>query len=110
MKLLTRIAVTAVALLLVSHLVPGVVITSLSAALIAAVVLGVLNALVRPILVVLTFPITILSLGLFIFIINGLLFAVTASFVAGFSVTSFGSAVLGAILVSIISTIGNRFV
>ena len=110
MKLLTRIAITALALLLVAKLPIGISIDGLTGALIAAVVLGILNTLVRPLLVILTLPITILTLGLFIVFINASLFYVTATFVDGFNVESFWAAVLGSILVSIISSIGNRFV
>jgi len=110
MKLLTRVAITALALLLVAKLSIGVDIDGLYGALIAAVVLGVLNTLVRPLLVILTLPITILTLGLFILVINAGLFYFAASFVDGFTVDSFLASVIGSVLVSIISSIGNRFV
>ncbi len=110
MKLITRIALTALALLVVAYIIPGVVIDGLYPAIIAAVILGILNAIVRPILIILTLPITILTLGLFIFIINASLFYFTASFIDGFSVSSFIPALLGSILVSIISAIGNNFI
>jgi putative membrane protein len=110
MKLITRIALTALALLVVSHFISGVVIVGLYPAIIAACILGILNAIVRPILIILTLPITILTLGLFIFIINASLFYFTASFIEGFSVTGFVPALLGSIIVSIISAIGNRFI
>ena len=110
MKLLTRIAITALALLLVARLEIGVSIDGLVPALLAAVVLGFLNTLIRPLLVILTLPITILTLGLFILVINAGLFYLAATFVEGFTVTSFLAAVIGSVLVSIISSIGNRFV
>jgi putative membrane protein len=110
MKLITRIALTALALLLVSHLIPGVTIDGLYPAIVAACILGLLNAVVRPIFIVVTLPLTILTLGLFIFIINALLFYFAASFIDGFSVAGFFPALLGSLLVSIISTIGNRFI
>ncbi|MFN3188075.1 MAG: phage holin family protein [Candidatus Paceibacteria bacterium] len=110
MKLIARIALTALALLIVSHLISGVYIDGLYPAIIAACILGILNAIVRPILVILTLPITIVTLGLFIFVINAMLFYFTASFMEGFVVTSFFSALLGSLLVSIISAIGNRFI
>jgi putative membrane protein len=110
MKLITRIAITALALLIIAKLPIGVEIASLYGAVIAAVVLGVLNTLVRPLLVVLTLPITIVTLGLFIVVINASLFYFAASFVDGFAVDSFLSATIGSVLVSIISSIGNRFV
>lgn len=110
MKILTRIAITALALLLVAKLSIGVQIDSLYGAVLAAVVLGVLNTLVRPLLVILTLPITIVTLGLFIVVINASLFYFTASFVEGFTVDSFLAAVFGSVLVSIISSVANRFV
>lgn len=110
MKLIARIAITAIALLVVSKLIAGVHISGLLPAVLAAVVLGLLNALVRPVLVILSLPITLVTLGLFILVINGALFMLTASFIDGFIVSSFFAAILGSIVVSIISTVGNRFV
>lgn len=110
MKLLARVAVTAFALLLVAHFIPGITITGLLPAVLAAVILGLLNALVRPILVILTLPITILTLGLFIIVINAALFQLASLFVVGFSVNSFLTAVVGSILVSIVSAVANRLV
>lgn len=110
MKLITRIALTALALLLVAYIIPGVAIDGLYPAIIAAIILGILNAIVRPILIILTLPITILTLGLFIFFINASLFYFTASFIDGFFVSGLVPALLGSILVSIISAIGNNFI
>lgn len=93
----------AVALLAVAYLMPSIHVASLGAALIAALVLGLVNTLVRPILVILTLPVTLLTLGLFLFVINGLLFWAVGNFLDGFSVGSFWSGVLGAILYSVIS-------
>jgi putative membrane protein len=107
--ILSRIALVTFALLLVDYFYSGMTITGLSAAIIAAIVLGVLNAIVRPLLVILTIPITILTLGLFIFVINAGLFALAASFVPGFAVNGFIAALIGSVLVSIVSSIGNRF-
>lgn len=109
MKLLVRIAIIVFALLLVSKLSIGVEVQNLTVAIFAAVALGLLNAVIRPILVILTLPITILTLGLFILFINATLFYLTANFIDGFSVTSFTAAFIGSILVSIISLICNRF-
>lgn len=109
MKLFTRVAVTALALLLVSKLLPGVEINGLLPVILAAIVLGLLNALVRPVLVILTLPITLLTLGLFIIVINGTLFYFAASFIDGFYVANFISAVIGSLLVSLISSVVNRF-
>jgi putative membrane protein len=108
MKLLTRILITALALLLVSYLIPGIEVASFYAAIIAALILGLLNILVKPILVILTLPITILTLGLFIFVINAGLFLFAASFIDGFAVDGFISALLGSLIVSVISAFANR--
>lgn len=110
MKLITRIALIALALLVAAEFISGIVIDGLYAAIIAACVLGLLNALVRPVFIILTLPITLLTLGLFIFVINALLFYFTASFIDGFSVSGFVPALLGSLVVSIVSTVGNRFI
>jgi putative membrane protein len=106
--LLARLIVTAFALVLVAEFLPGIEIDSAFTALVAALILGVVNAIIRPILVILTFPITILTLGLFIFVINALLFWFVASFIDGFTVTGFFPALLGSIIVSLISTFINK--
>lgn len=95
--------VNTLALAAVAYLMPSVTIASAGAAIVAALVLGLVNAVLRPVLVVLTLPVTVLTLGLFIFIINGLLFWAVASLVPGFDVGGFWSGVLGAILFSIVS-------
>lgn len=107
MKIVARILITALALLIVSKLIPGVTVNGLYPALIAALILGGLNVLVKPIIVILTLPISLITLGLFIFIINGTLFWFAASFLEGFQVDGFLTAIVGSIIVSIISTIGN---
>ncbi len=95
--------VNTVALIAVAYLVPSITVSSFAAALIAALVLGLVNAIVRPVLVLLTLPVTILTLGLFIFVLNGLLFWMVASWLEGFHVAGFWSGVLGAILFSLVS-------
>lgn len=110
MKLLVRLLITAFALVLATYIVPGIAVDGPYTALIAALVLGILNAVIRPVLVLLTLPVTILTLGLFIFVINASLFLFVASFVDGFSVDGFLPALLGSILVSIISGIANKFI
>jgi putative membrane protein len=104
-----RILITAFALILVAKFIPGITVTGLYPALIAALILGILNVLVRPILVILTLPITLLTLGLFIFVINALLFWFVASFVDGFKVDGFIPALLGSLIVSIVSSVINKF-
>lgn len=110
MTIIIRILITALGLLLAAYLIPGIVVTSLYIAIITAIILGVLNLIARPILFVLTLPITLLTLGLFIFVINAALFWFTASFIDGFEVEGFIPAVLGSILVSLVSTVGNKLV
>ena len=95
------------ALLIVSHLYSGIRIASLLTAIVAAAVLGILNALVRPVLQFFALPITFLTLGLFYFVVNGLMLYWTASLVEGFAVRSFWAAILGSIFVSILSLILN---
>ncbi len=94
---------TALALGAVSWMLPGVTLSSLPALLVAALVLGFVNAVVKPVLVLLTLPITVLTLGLFYLVVNGLAFAFAAWLVPGFDVSSFGWAMLGALLVGLVS-------
>lgn len=108
MKLILRVLIGAIALILVAQFLPGVSVDSFGTAVVAALILGLLNAIVKPILVILTLPITIVTLGLFIFVINAFLFMFAASFLSGFHVDSFLSALIGSILVSLISSIGHR--
>jgi putative membrane protein len=95
--------VNTLALIAVAYLMPSITVSSFGAALIAALVLGLVNAIVRPVLVLLTLPVTILTLGLFIFVLNGLLFWMVASWLEGFHVAGFWSGVFGAILFSLVS-------
>lgn len=103
MRLVLIWIINAAALFAVPYLMHSVDVTSVGAALVAALVLGLVNTLVRPLLLLLTLPVTVLSLGLFIFIINGFMFWLVAKVVDGFHVDSFGSAILGALLYSVIS-------
>lgn len=93
----------ALALLAVAYLLPGIEVASFGAALMAALALGLVNTLVRPLLVLLTLPITLLSLGLFLLVINGLLFWAVGTWLEGFSVGGFWPGVFGALLYSVIS-------
>lgn len=101
MKTLTRWLLLAGALLLVAHLYPGVEVKSFWAAMIAALILGLLNTLLRPILVLLTLPVTVVSLGLFLFVINALMFWAAAGVLDGFAVTGFGAALIGSLIYSL---------
>ncbi|NMK48456.1 MULTISPECIES: phage holin family protein [Achromobacter] len=100
----------AVALLAVAYLLPGIVVASFGSALIAALVLGLVNMLVKPVLVLLTLPITIVTLGLFLIVINALLFWFVGSVLKGFQVNGFWWAVGGAILYSIISGLLTKLI
>ena len=103
MRLLLTWLINAAALFALPYLMSSVTVTNVGAALVAALVLGLVNTLIRPILVLLTLPVTVLSLGLFILVINALLFWGVAQLVDGFHVTGFLSAFIAAILYSIIS-------
>jgi putative membrane protein len=105
MRLLLHWALNTVALLVVAHVVPGVSVRDPVAALVAAVLLGLANAIVRPILVVLTFPVTILTLGLFLLVINGLLFWAVSGVTSGFEVRGFWPGVLGALVYSVLTAL-----
>jgi putative membrane protein len=102
-SLLLRWFLSALALLAVAYIYPGVRVDSFFSAAMAALVLGLVNALIRPILVVLTLPVTIVTLGLFLFVINALLFWLVAEIVKGFSVQGFVAALIGSILYSLIT-------
>lgn len=100
-KILVRWLLLAGALLLVAHLYPGVVVSSFTSALIAALVLGLMNTLLRPVLVLLTLPVTVLTLGLFLFVINALMFWAAASVLEGLAVTGFWAALVGSLIYSL---------
>ena len=95
--------INALALLALPYVVPSVQVDSFVTALVAALLLGFANALIRPVLVLLTLPVTLVTLGLFVFVINALLFWLVASFVKGFAVAGFWSAFFGAIVYALIS-------
>ena len=100
MKLLVRWLLLAAALLLVAYLYPGVSVASFGTAMVAALVLGLLNTVVRPLLVLLTLPVTLLTLGLFLFVINAVMFWVAASVLDGFNVNGFVAALIGSLIYS----------
>jgi putative membrane protein len=101
MKLIVRWLLLAAALLLVAYLYPGVTVASFGSAMIAALVLGLLNTIVRPLLVLLTLPVTLLTLGLFLFVINALMFWAAATVLQGFGVTGFLAALIGSLIYSL---------
>ena len=102
-RLIVLWLINALALLTVAYVLPGIHVEDFGAALIAALVLGLVNAFIRPLLILLTLPATILTLGLFIFVINGLLFWMVGSWLQGFTVTGFWWGFFGAIVYSIVS-------
>ena len=101
MKILARWLLLAAALLLVQVVYPAVSVTGFGAAMVAALVLGLLNTLVRPVLVLLTLPVTIVTVGLFLFVINALMFWAAATLLAGFNVAGFGDALIGSLIYSL---------
>jgi len=110
MGLLLRVIVNAATIYLGAYLVPGIIVSGIGPALVAGLVLGVINAVVRPILVVLTFPLTLLTLGLFLFVLNAFCLWLTSALVPGFTVDGFGPAFLGALVISIVSWVMTAFV
>jgi putative membrane protein len=98
----------AVALLIVAYILPGINVASFGSALIAALVLGLLNTLVKPLLILLTLPITVVTLGLFLLVINALVFWFAGSILKGFQVNGFWWAVIGAIVYSLVSGLLSR--
>ncbi|MEJ2312560.1 MAG: phage holin family protein [Gemmatimonadales bacterium] len=103
LEFLIHLVVTALLLLVVAHVVPGVQVEGMKSALIAALILGVVNALVRPLVVFLTIPITILTLGLSLLAINALMFLLTSKLVPGFRVEGCLSAFIGSLVFSVLN-------
>src|SRR5512139_500654 len=103
MRLLLLWILNAVALLAVAYLLPSIQVTSFGSALAAALVLGLINTLVRPVLTILTLPLTVLTLGIFYLVLNGLLFWLASALLSGFHVAGFGAAFVGAILYGLIA-------
>ena len=108
--LVIRWVTTAVALWITSLLVKGIEVSGVAPLFVAAVVLGIFNAILRPLMIIITFPINLLTLGVFTLVINGLMLKLTSDVVRGFTVTGFWSAVIGAVLLSAISFVLNLFV
>ncbi len=105
-----RFLITMLGLYVASSLLPGVSLASTGTFMIAALLLGFVNAIVRPVLFLLTLPLTVLTLGLFLFVLNGIMFALVAALLPGFEVAGFGSAILGALLVSLTSMVASWFI
>ena len=109
MKILLRWIINALAILGIAYYLPGVGVSGFYAALIVALILGLVNALIRPLLIILTLPINILTLGLFTLIINALMFWLVSTIVKGFYVTGFWPAFWGALIMSIVSWVVSGF-
>jgi putative membrane protein len=107
---IVRVLVNAAVIALAAALVPGLHLAGAMPALLAGLVLGLINALVRPVLVVLTLPLTLLTLGLFLLVLNGICLALTAWLVPGFDIDGFLPAVLGALVISVVSWLLTAFV
>ncbi len=105
MRLLIKWLLSALALLAVAYLYSGVQVTTYTSALLAAAVIGLLNMFVRPVLVVLTLPVTIVTLGLFLFVINALLFWAASGLLPGFHVNSFLAALIGSLIYSLLGLV-----
>jgi putative membrane protein len=105
-----RTLITMLGLLVASALIPGVQIAGTGTFILAALLLGLVNAFVRPILILLTLPITVLTLGLFLLVINAAMFGLVAAMLDNFVVAGLGSAILGAIIVSITSTMASWYI
>ncbi len=105
-----RLIITALGLWAAATIVPGVQITGVGNLVVAALLLGVVNAVIRPILLVLTLPLTVVTLGLFVFVVNGLSLALVAWLMPGFTLSGFGAAILGSIVVGLTGWFGSMFV
>lgn len=107
MRILAHVLLVALALILASHIIPGIAVSGLYIAIVTAIVLGLLNLTVRPILFILTLPLNIVTFGLFSFVLNALMLIFVASFIQGFAIVGFIPALLAALLISIVSAIGD---
>ena len=110
MKILVKWLLCAAALLGVAYIYSGVQVQSFGSAMIAALVIGLLNTVVRPILIILTLPVTLVTVGLFLFVINGLMVWMASGMLGGFHVTGFWAAMLGALIYSVLGLLIDRLV
>ena len=108
--LLLRWLILSVAIMAAAYLFPGIQVSGFGTALFAALVLGILNAFFRPILIILTLPINVLTLGLFTFVINALLLMMTSGVIGGLVVSGFGSALFGSLIISLVSWLLSSFI
>jgi putative membrane protein len=107
MKMVAVWLINAVSLLLVTHLMPGIVVHDLTTALVVALALGLVNAILRPVLLILTLPVNILTLGLFTLVVNGFCFWLVAEVIRGFYVAGFFAAIMGALVYSVVSWLAS---
>jgi len=105
---LLHLVLTAIALLVVANVVGGVQVSGFGAALTGALILGLVNAFVRPVMILLTLPLTIVTLGLFLFVVNALMFWLVAALVPGFQIRGFGAALLGSLLLTVLNILIDR--
>ena len=110
MGFLARMLISAIGLWLAARIVPGVEITTTGTLVFAALLLGVVNAVVRPVVVVLTFPITVLTLGLFLWVVNAAMLGIVAWLLSGFQIAGLGSALLASAIVSITSWVASLYI
>lgn len=103
--LLVKILINAVALMITANLIDGIYVDGLGAVIVASIILGIINAVIRPVLLVLTLPLNVLTLGLLTFVINGFMLKLVAVVVSGFDIAGFWSAVVGAVILSVVSTV-----
>lgn len=109
-QIISKWMISALSILMTAYLIPGITVSSFYIALIIAILWGLINIVIKPILIILTLPINVITLGLFTFVINGFLFWFISSFVKGFEVSGILSAILGALVVSGFSYWGNKFI
>ncbi|MCB2211228.1 phage holin family protein [bacterium] len=107
MKILWKIIAVAVAVMVTAYILPGIVVESFWAAVVTAIVLSLMNILLKPLLVILTLPVTILTLGLFLLVINALMLLLVGAIVPGFGVDTFWWALIGSVIISLISSLLN---
>lgn len=108
MAIVVRLLILAIAVFVASYIIPGVEIDSVTSLIVVSIVLGFINAFIKPILVFLTFPLTVLTLGIFLLLLNGILILLVGSIVPGFHVATFFSAILFSIVVSLVSSLLSK--
>lgn len=108
MNLIIKLIITTILIVVLAHFLPGIHVDSIKTALVVAVVLGLLNVFVKPVLVLLTIPATVLTLGLFLLVINAIIIMMAGYFVGGFYVSGFLSALLFSVILSILQSVLNK--